>query len=359
MPIILKDYTWSQTDEHIRVRVPLRSATRKSLDIIVQPTFIKISAPPYLFEVYLAHAIVGVEQPADSPETTRIYENEIRLRLRKAAPRLAEWSQLERTVAHAETVTAKQEIIRGAHQLAAEADKERAQRKHDIKQAEIQKEIARESAIRAEVDRIQRSACGVEMTAVECLKAAPAKKASTKPSSSAIAKHCAAEPPSRPIPAVPSIRSAATIGVQFSERRFPTPMRESQAPVEQEWLLKQNEARRAVGFVEEDLRPEERNVDWLKAKGCEFFAKANYLGAVSAFSTGIRLNPKCYDLYVNRASCQFVLKNYNRCVSGGSVEDIFLASRTITSRIPTCCPFFRPDNRCIGRSRVARASLSV
>lgn len=332
MPILIKDYTWSQTDEHIRLCVPLKLANRKPVDIFVQPNFVKINAPPYLFEVYLAHAVETVAEGTTSPETTRIYENEIRLRLRKAEPRLAVWSELERVIGRAETVIAKQEIVSSAHELAIEADKKLAQRKHDIKQAEIQKEIARESAIREEVEQIQRSACGYEMAAVEGFKTeqkteqtAVVAKMSTRtvqratteiikpPAPVVITNHIsAATIPS--IPAIPAVRCATTIGVQFSERRFPTPMRESQASVEQDWLLKQNEARRAVGFVEEDLRPEERNVDWLKAKGCDFYAKHNYLGAVSAFSTAIRMNPKCYDLYVNRASCQYALKNYNRCV---------------------------------------------
>lgn len=311
MPVLIKDFSWSQTSEHILITVPLKSArTRPNVDLFVHPTFVKINAPPYLFEAFLADEIDATASKA----ATRIHENEIRFRLLKASAG-SEWPSLQRPVAGAATVDAKQQIVQTAHELAAAEDKRRAKRMHDLRQAEISKEIGREAAVRDAVQTLHKSACTHEMAAVESLRTAP-KPSRIKPTPAIVRaiKPAPAEPKPTAAP-IPAVRQAATIGVRFSERRFPTPMRESQAHTEQEWLVKQNEARRATGFVEEDLRPEERNVDWLKAKGCDFFAKGNHLAAISAFSTAIRLNPQCYDLYVNRASCQYAMQNWNRCVS--------------------------------------------
>jgi len=40
----------------------------------------------------------------------------------------------------------------------------------------------------------------------------------------------------------------------------------------------------------------------------------SYLGAISAFSLGIRLAPKMPELYVERAGAHLAVKNYHRTV---------------------------------------------
>lgn len=119
---------------------------------------------------------------------------------------------------------------------------------------------------------------------------------------------------------VPAIRKSAEIEIQFSKRNFVTPKRESQDPAEQEWILKQMEARKAIGFVAEDLRPEERDPIWLKEKGDTFFRQNNYLAAISAYSTGIKLANKCHELYMNRSAAHFAQGNYKRCAEDCSTS---------------------------------------
>lgn len=46
---------------------------------------------------------------------------------------------------------------------------------------------------------------------------------------------------------VPTVRQFGTIEVNFSERRFITPQRESQEIAEREWILKQNEIKKDIG----------------------------------------------------------------------------------------------------------------
>uniref|UniRef100_A0A8D8Z6E4 Dyslexia susceptibility 1 candidate gene 1 protein homolog n=2 Tax=Cacopsylla melanoneura TaxID=428564 RepID=A0A8D8Z6E4_9HEMI len=114
--------------------------------------------------------------------------------------------------------------------------------------------------------------------------------------------------------ATPIVRSQGLIGVKFTPRVFPTPMRESMAPEEEEWLKKQAEARQACGFLASDLRPEENNPDWVKAKADQMFKAGNYMGAVSAYSHGIKLCPKLASLYSNRAAAHIAMNNMFKAV---------------------------------------------
>ncbi|CAL8131648.1 unnamed protein product [Orchesella dallaii] len=124
------------------------------------------------------------------------------------------------------------------------------------------------------------------------------------------------------------IRPTVCISVNFTSREFPTPCRESMIVEEQEWLKKQAEARRLSGFVDEDLRPEERNPQWLLDKGLSLMRAESYLGAISAFSLGIRLAPKMPELYVERAGAHLAVKNYHR-----TVEDCSQALELLTPKV--------------------------
>jgi hypothetical protein len=85
-----------------------------------------------------------------------------------------------------------------------------------------------------------------------------------------------------------------------------------------QWLQKQAEARQACGFIAADLRPEENNPDWVKAKGDQMFRDGNYLGAVSAYSHGLQLCPNLACLYSNRAAAHIALNNLHKAADDAS-----------------------------------------
>lgn len=151
---------------------------------------------------------------------------------------------------------------------------------------------------------IQKQAIEREMSKVKEIKEAKIEKIKNYPRQKS---------PLPPAPSPPPIRKSGTIEIQFSKRNFATPKRESQDPAEQEWLLKASEARKSIGFIPDDLRPEERDPMFLKSKGDEFFTQKNFLAAISAYTTGIKLANKCYELYLNRSAAQFAQGNYQRC----------------------------------------------
>ncbi|XP_076639186.1 dynein axonemal assembly factor 4 [Colletes latitarsis] len=153
-----------------------------------------------------------------------------------------------------------------------------------------------------------------------------------------------------PSKSVPLPRKSSTINVTFSDRKFPTPARESSYLEEQEWLEKQAEARRKVGLDMEDLLPEERDPQWLKDKGDEFFKDGNYLGAINAYTYGIKISDKMASLYVNRSAAQYALENYHRCA-----ED---CSKALELMVPKCEGNRESRARCHARLGAALCKLS-
>ncbi|XP_053980240.1 dynein axonemal assembly factor 4-like [Hylaeus volcanicus] len=155
------------------------------------------------------------------------------------------------------------------------------------------------------------------------------------------------EEPSR---SVPLPRRNSTINVTFTDRKFPTPARESSHLEEQEWLEKQAEARRKVGFDTDDLRLEERDPQWLNDKGDEFLKVGNYLAAISAYTCGIKISDKMVSLYANRSAAQYALGNYRRCI-----ED---CSKALELMVPKCEGNRESRARCHARRGAALCKLS-
>uniref|UniRef100_A0A3P8UKZ1 Dynein axonemal assembly factor 4 n=1 Tax=Cynoglossus semilaevis TaxID=244447 RepID=A0A3P8UKZ1_CYNSE len=53
MPVIVTDFTWTQTEDAVRVHVPLKGARACKVDIISTDRYLKVHFPPFLFEAFL------------------------------------------------------------------------------------------------------------------------------------------------------------------------------------------------------------------------------------------------------------------------------------------------------------------
>ncbi|XP_034831389.1 dynein axonemal assembly factor 4-like [Maniola hyperantus] len=148
---------------------------------------------------------------------------------------------------------------------------------------------------------------------------------------------------------LPKLRQMAELQITHTPRTFPTPSRESTAQEEEAWLKNITMARRATGFVSEDLRPEEQDPQWCKEKGDEFFRSGNFLGAVSAYTHGITLSDKLPTLYANRAATHFALGNFSKCATDCSTALELLK--------PPCEGNRRSRAKCIARRGAALARL--
>lgn len=333
--LIVKDFKWSQTEDEILVQIPMENKTSNA-DILTSEKFVKIHAAPYYCEIFLLHSIVEEES------VCKLTKNAARLCLKKADN--IEWKSLERQFeSKDEKLQFKQQIHSEIQTRTTEKLKMKIEMKEQIKKSEMENAIAKDAENRELIEKFRRSIIEMEESKVDEIKEVesrmktfdPATAVATSSSSVSISKNDPAlknemsstcigskdekssisiRKQEKPTEIMPEIRKSTHIEIEFSKRNFVTPKRESQSSAEQEWIMKQNNARRnVVGFVEEDLLPEERDPMFLKSKGDDFFRKCNYLAAISAYSTGIRLASKCYELYLNRSAAHFALGNYQRC----------------------------------------------
>lgn len=310
MSILIKDYSWTQTDDEIIIRVPLKGVITSKVDFFIQENFVKISYPPFYFEVFLSHKIDKKESRC------KILEVETKIILKKIE--MIQWENLEVDFDKTETVRMKEEIIKNAQILSEIERNEKIILKDEIKKEEIRREIGRETVIREGIENIHKTACLNEMSGVSDHFKKPIihkiQKDTPRPMIMSAKKSVGNSTKKSLFQEIPEVRKSGNITIKFSERNFVTPKRESQEPAEIDWLMKQHEARMVVGFVEEDLRLEEKNPNWLKTKGNDFYRNNNFLAAISAYSLAIRLtNNKCYDLFLNRSAAHFSQENYQRC----------------------------------------------
>ena len=351
MLIIVKDFTWSQSEDEVIIRVPLKNASSQ-IDVMTSENYIKIHAVPYFFEAFLLHPI------NEHTSRCQFVQNEARFYLKKQE--VEQWDALERVFQDkAEKAKYKEEVLEKVQKNTQDDIKKRLEQKEEIKKGQVHVAIERDALIRESVEKQKKEACEAAMKKVEELKKTQ-KAIREAPKVKTI--------PKKKDPVIPEVRKSCTIDISFTKRNFVTPKRESQDPAEQEWMIKQGEARKSIGFVEEDLRPDERNPQWLKEKGDDFFHKKNYLAAISAYSTGkivcfilkevfksfilgIRLADKYFELYLNRSAAHLALKNYQRCA-----EDCTKALELLQ---PPLDANLKPRVQCLARRGAALSQLVV
>lgn len=159
MPILVKDFTWSQTSEKLQIRIPLNPVVRENVDLFTSDCYIKAHFTPFLFEVFLLHEINNntskctvkddlivldliknqelhwecLEKSLTKEEKMKIRQNEIEksqeTAKKEAEQRVIKKSQLDRfTVQQAMDIDNKQHILmdsrRDAHRKKAMGDLE-------------------------------------------------------------------------------------------------------------------------------------------------------------------------------------------------------------------------------------------
>ncbi|XP_069618223.1 dynein axonemal assembly factor 4 [Ranitomeya imitator] len=334
MPITVRDHSWQQTEKEIYISVPLKGAAAGACSVLCTEHYVKVSFPPFLFEVFL-FAAIDVDR-----SITKIGNGIILFTLYKQEPRV--WESLSLVNVNKETMQILREnAVTRVQEKAKEEAQSKAVRKREnekyslevmmkideegrkcieqLKEEERQKaneeieKFKEQQRIEEEQRQVQR-----ELKRKEEEKR---KNAINKSRSLESAKPSVQAEKYKTEKTVPPTRKCGNIKIQFTPRVFPTAIRESRLAEEEEWLQKQAEARRAVNTDNldfQDLKDEEKNPEWLKDKGNKLFAAGDYLAAVNALNLAIRLNDKMPTLYLNRSACHLKLRNLHKTIEDAS-----------------------------------------
>ncbi|XP_052796809.1 dynein axonemal assembly factor 4-like [Mya arenaria] len=334
MPLIVKDYSWEQTDKVLFITVPLKGVKASKVDIFSSEEYLKISYPPYLFECFLYAPVRDTDSVAQVGNGAVIFKL-----LKQDADK---WPQLQSDIiGDKEAMKMKrEESFAKAEERAKVEKKMKDEVKRENEQYALKEIMKAEEAERARVEEAkeserrkateelenwkeeQRQAAELEKQRLleerrkeEALERERRKvverqqRRQTRGKKASIFEENAEGAPRRQV---------GKIEVSFTERAFPTPERESCRPLEDEWLKKQAEARRIVELEDENLTEEERNPVWLRDKGNEFFKAGNFEAAVNVYTHAIRLSPNLYSCYSNRAACHLKMRNFFKSIEDSS-----------------------------------------
>lgn len=312
MPILIKDVKWSQTEYEVKIVLKLSNKPTQPVDIFTSRKYLKVHSPPFLWESFMLHEI------ENDKSRCQIISGLVQFSLKKSES--IHWDSLEKELEHHEKTVIREEAIKHKQESIIKKQKEIVIYKEQKKREEIMKSTSRDARTRENYQKTIKGAIQKELEsngicANEVKNNTQLHLHSEKEEVKSASLRPITDTSLEKLAPLPAVRKSTNIAISFSNRNFITPKRESQEDEERQWLLKQKEARKATGFVEEDLRPEERNPRWLKEKGDHFYKQGNYLAAISAFSVAIRISDQYWELFMNRAAAHFSAENFQKCVS--------------------------------------------
>ncbi|XP_048734697.1 dynein axonemal assembly factor 4-like [Ostrea edulis] len=338
MPLAVRDYTWEETEKMVFLTVPLKGVKANKVNILSSEDYIKVSYPPYFFECFLCESVDDVSS------TAQIGNGAVVFKLQKKEPQL--WNHLHHDKSDDKEFTKRmrEEAVTRNQERAEVSAKEKAEKKKENEKYAMNEMMKLEQEERDRISNIKESEKKKAMEELEIwkeeqrqaaereknriLEEGRAKEAARKEEMRKEKKKKSKnifEDASNGMPT----RDVGRIEIKFTPRVFPTPVRESQSHLEDEWLKKQAEARRITEIEDEDLTEEEKDPIYLRDKGVSFFKSGNYQAAVNAFTTALRFNPKMPSLYSNRAACHLKTRNFFKCI-----EDCSKAMDLLSPPVP-------------------------
>lgn len=301
MPIIVKDYTWSQSNNTVHIRVPLNPVSHEKVDLFPTDSYIKAHFSPFFFEVFLLHD-VNIKK-----SKCLVADDLIILDLKKIEE--ITWEFLEKELTKEEKMKIRQEILEKCQEQAKQESEDKRIRKSQLDRYTVQQAMEIDSqqhslmdsrrdserkkamdqledwrvgkvddkeknpilAIKDKEERIiappQEERRGVEIVELppsddesvdndtaktevitQAKPVKPVQKPPRKPAKTPVkSEYVEKKKKEQAKRVLPKLREMGNLEITHTPRTFPTPSRESTAAEEQAWLKNVTLARRATG----------------------------------------------------------------------------------------------------------------
>lgn len=231
MPIIVKDFTWTQSNDRVCINLPLKGTKSSNLDIVNSTEYCKISYPPFFFECWFNGMV------RDEECTAVVNNGIISLTFNKQDQK--EWTDLFHSE-HGNKELLKvirEEAINHVGERVKKLAKEKLDERNKNKKTALKSQMKIENEQRQFINDVKEAERRQTTKEIEMFKKKQVSSEEEEESSSEEEKEedknifnepvidvMKKEPKQEDLPAP---RSATTIQVKFTPRIFPTPQRES------------------------------------------------------------------------------------------------------------------------------------
>lgn len=130
MPILVKDFTWTQTDDTVHIRVPIKAVKREKVDLFTADSYIKAHFSPFLFEAFLLHDV-------DNDRSKCIVADDL-ITLDLCKKEHIEWKCLEKELTKPEKMKLRQEILDKAVETAQQQKEDKRIKKTQLNRFTVQ-----------------------------------------------------------------------------------------------------------------------------------------------------------------------------------------------------------------------------
>jgi len=321
MPILIKDYSWEQNENFVilNINLPVGHVTSKA-EVKVGEKMISVMSQTHLFRIALFRSINHEES------TLKVHHQKLEFNLSKIDK--ISWDELTKKKSGKELTEMFIDLLEQERKdIEAKGEEKRIKFRAD-KDSSVNKQLAAEEVKRTERNNIKQFELDLISQKIKNEKfmleakakkeeedktaqdAKSAQEKERKASSEIQFTDVKKEPTvSTRTSKMPPPRQRGKITVEFTERSFPTPLRESNKPEEDAWLQKQAAARKRVEYANGDLTEQDKEDGYLEGKAAKMIKNGDYQSAINALNIACKMFPRKPSIYVLRSEANLKMQN--------------------------------------------------